>query len=115
MIPPRVFAPHDAAFEKVRRLVIELLGDFLADAPPRLRARLHRPGIDHLLDDRKMGGIHFSGGNGHADACGCGFDGDHTGTLREGVARARGDSVCFPPGTSHSILHKVQPASSAVI
>ena len=54
MVAPGVFTPHDATFEEVRRRVVELLGHFLADAAPRLGARLHRLGIDQLLDHRQM-------------------------------------------------------------
>ncbi|MEO6751102.1 MAG: hypothetical protein ABIP85_04930 [Chthoniobacteraceae bacterium] len=54
MIAPDIFAPHDVAFEKVLRFVVGLLCDFLADAAPRLGARLHRLGIDHLIDHRQL-------------------------------------------------------------
>lgn len=52
MIAPRIFLPHDAAFEKTRRLVVELLGDFIADVPPRIRAGLHRLPLRRLRNYR---------------------------------------------------------------
>jgi hypothetical protein len=54
MIAPRVFAPHDAAFEEVRRLVVELLGHFLTNATPRIGAGFDRLGIDHFIEHRQM-------------------------------------------------------------
>ncbi len=54
MIAACIFLPHDAAFEKTRRLVVELLGDFIADVPPSIRASLHRFGHDHFLHDGEM-------------------------------------------------------------
>ena len=45
-----VFAPDEAPAQEAGWLVIELLGDFLADQAPLRGLRFHRLGIDHLLD-----------------------------------------------------------------
>jgi hypothetical protein len=49
-------AADGAAPQKTRGLVIQLFGDFLADAAPGFRLRLHRLGVDDFLDDGQVFG-----------------------------------------------------------
>ena len=54
VVATHIGRPHDAPAQEARGLVVDLPGDFLADAPPRLRAGFDRLGIDYLLDHRQV-------------------------------------------------------------
>ena len=49
-----IFSANGSAAQKARRLEVQLLADFLADAAPALRCGLHRFGINDFLHHRQV-------------------------------------------------------------
>ena len=82
---------------------------FVCRPPLRLAALGHRTAARDGLEAQptqhfiQLGGFQFSGGNNYADACGCGFDGEHTGTVREAVALAKGGGLGVLPARHFSL------------
>jgi hypothetical protein len=49
-----IFSANGSAAQKTRRLKVQLLADFLADATPLFGPGLHRFGINHFFDHRQV-------------------------------------------------------------
>jgi hypothetical protein len=49
-----ILRPHRAPAQEARWFIVEALADFLANAPPLLRRRLHRLRLDDFFNDWQM-------------------------------------------------------------
>ncbi len=92
MIAAHELAPHEPAFEKARRFVIELLGDFLADAAPRLRAALHRLPLRRLCSYRSATSCERRSRATHSGSITCSTTGRSAG---QRGPRSRGGDAAF--------------------